>query len=206
VQQQGGGDWTSLLGPGEPYTPNSEKDTSCLGPAEPYAPSTHISELIVLAHIGKKREPGEPYTPNSEEDTSCLGPAEPYAPPTSKCAHISKKREPKGRPTTLAGPGSHLDMRAVTGMSTMPKGHNTCTWLRLSSTELCSKSCLGDFCKVHLVQLRKGSRTKPCRSCGVGVTNRQQLCCPCGYKDEWRRATKTTQREFARLAAIELPI
>jgi len=42
------------LGPGEPYTPNSEKDTSCLGPVEPYAPSTHISELIVLAHIGKK--------------------------------------------------------------------------------------------------------------------------------------------------------
>ena len=68
-----GGDWTSLLGPGEPYTPNSEKDTSCLGPVEPYTPSTHISELIVLAHIGKKREP-------------------------------------KGRPTTLAGPGSHLDI------------------------------------------------------------------------------------------------
>ena len=65
-----GGDWTSLLGPGEPYTPNSEKDTSCLGPAEPYALSTRISELIVLAHIGKKREP-------------------------------------KGRPTTLAGP-THL--------------------------------------------------------------------------------------------------
>jgi len=64
-----GGECTSLLGPGEPYTPNSEKDTSCLGPVEPYAPSTHISELIVLAHIGKKREP-------------------------------------KGRPTTLAGPGS----------------------------------------------------------------------------------------------------
>ena len=58
-----GGDWTSLLGPGEPYTPHSEKDTSCLGPVEPYAPSTHISELIVLAHIGKKREPkGRPTT------------------------------------------------------------------------------------------------------------------------------------------------
>ena len=66
-----GGDWTSLLGPGEPYTPNSEKDTSCLGPAEPYAPSTYISELIVLAHIGKKvraqgtanhpRRPGLPF-------------------------------------------------------------------------------------------------------------------------------------------------
>ena len=43
-----------FIGPGEPYTPNSEEDTSCLGPVEPYAPSTHISELIALAHIGKK--------------------------------------------------------------------------------------------------------------------------------------------------------
>ena len=81
------------MGPGEPYTPNSEKDTNCLGPVEPYAPSTHISELIVLAHIGKKGEP-------------------------------------KGRPTTLAGPGSHLDMCAVMGIAIMPKGHNTCIWLR----------------------------------------------------------------------------
>jgi len=157
------------LGPGEPYTPNSEKDTSCLGPVEPYAPSTHISELIVLAHIGKKREP-------------------------------------KGRPTTLAGPGSHLDIPAITGISIMPKGHNTCIWLRLSSTELCGRSCLGDYCKVHLVQLRKGSHTKPCQGCGVGVVNKLRLCCPCGYRGEWRRATKATQREFARLAAIELPI
>ena len=51
--------------------------------------------------------PGEPYTPNSEKGTNCLGPVEPYAPPTSKCAHTGKKtREPRGRPTTLAGPGS----------------------------------------------------------------------------------------------------
>ena len=64
-----GGECTSLLGPGEPYTPNSEEGTNCLGPVEPYAPSTHISELIVLAHIGKKvRAPGtahHPRRPNS---------------------------------------------------------------------------------------------------------------------------------------------
>jgi len=60
-----GGEHTSLLGPGELYTPNSEEDTNCLGPVEPYAPSTHISELIVLAHIGKKESPrdGQPPSP-----------------------------------------------------------------------------------------------------------------------------------------------
>jgi len=56
---------------------------------------------------------------------------------------------------------------ALTCYTVMPKGHNICAWLRLSSTEVCGKSCLGDFCKVHLVQLRKGSRTKLCRGCGV---------------------------------------
>ena len=42
------------------------EDTSCLGPAESYAPSAHISELIVLAHIGKKQESpwdGQPPSP-----------------------------------------------------------------------------------------------------------------------------------------------
>ena len=34
---------------------------------------------------------------------------------------------------------------------------DTCKWLTLSSTELCGKKCLTDFCKVHLVRLRKGS-------------------------------------------------
>jgi len=88
----------------------------------------------------------------------------------------------------------------------MPKVHSTCHWLILSSTELCGKSCLGDFCKIHLNRLRKGSHTQPCRCCGVGVTNQHEFCFPCGYRSEWRRATKATKREFMRLAAIELPI
>ena len=46
-----GGECTSLLGPGEPYTPNSEEDTNCLGPVEPYATPTSKR-----AHIGKKEE------------------------------------------------------------------------------------------------------------------------------------------------------
>ena len=65
----GGANAPAYWAPASLIRPTPE-DTSCLGPAEPYAPSTRISELIVLAHI-------------------------------------SKKREPQGRPTTLAGPGSH---------------------------------------------------------------------------------------------------
>ena len=43
----------------------------------------------------------------------------------------------------------------------------------LSSTELCGKSCLAGFCRVHLMRLRKGSLTRPCRGCGVGAYNKQ---------------------------------
>ena len=91
-----------------------------------------------------------------------------------------------------------------TTTSDMPKGHSKC--LTVSSTELCGKSCLKDFCKVQLVRLRKGSRIQPCRGCGVGVTNKQQLCCQCGYRSEWLCATRATRKEFARLAAIEISI
>jgi len=56
-----GGECTSLLGPGEPYTPNSEEDTNCLGPVEPHAPPTSK-----YGHIGKKQESpwdGQPPSP-----------------------------------------------------------------------------------------------------------------------------------------------
>ena len=150
--------------------------------------------------------PGEPYTPNSEKDTSCLGPVEPYAPPMSKYDHIGKKEEShRDGPPPSPARALLLDICAVMGIAIMPKGHNTCIWLRLSSTELCGKSCLGDYCKVHLLQLRKGSRTKPCQGCGVGVVNKLRLCCPCGYRGEWRRAIKVTQREHSivRLSFIQ---
>ena len=109
-------------------------------------------------------------------------------------------RRPWGSPIKEVG-----DCR-YTNTSNMPKGHNTCKWLALSSTELCGKSCLTDFCKVHLVRLRKGSLTQPCRGCGVGVRNKKQLCCQCGYRIEQCRAARAVRKEFARLAAIEILI
>jgi len=69
----------------------------------------------------------------------------------------------------------------------MPKGHNICQWLALSKTELCGRSCLGEFCNVHLAKLRSGSCTQPCQGCGVGVTNKERLCVPCGYRTARRR-------------------
>ena len=93
-----------------------------------------------------------------------------------------------------------------TTMNNMPKGFNTCNWLAVSSTEHCGKSCLSDFRKVHLVKLGRGTRSQPCRGCGIGVTNKLGLCYPCGYRREWCRANKEIQREFVRLAAIEILI
>ena len=81
----------------------------------------------------------------------------------------------------------------------MHKGFNTCNWLTVSSMEHRGKSCL-----FHLVKLRRGTRSQPCRGCGIGVTNKLGLCYLCGYRRERRRANKAIQREFARLAAIEI--
>ena len=111
--------------------------------------------------------------------------------------------EPLGTAPTLASLRAHLLKKWVTADIPL---QGTCKWLTVSSTELCSKSCLTDFCKVHLGRLRKGSRTQPCRGCGVGVTNKQQLCCQCGYRSEWSCATRAMRKEFARLAAIQISI
>ena len=91
-----------------------------------------------------------------------------------------------------------------TTTNNMAKGFNTCNWLTVSSMEHCGKSCLSDFCKFHLVKIRRRTRSQPCRGCGIGVTNKLGLCYPCGYRREWRRTNKAIQREFACLAGIEI--
>ena len=88
------------------------------------------------------------------------------------------------------------------------KGKNTCGWLVLSSTGLCGRSCIGDYCKIHLALQRKGSYMKPCSVCGKGVTNTISLCVSCGYIKEMSKLIHRQQRaiavEFKRLARITI--
>ena len=94
----------------------------------------------------------------------------------------------------------------------MRTGKNTCQWLTLSSTDCCSKRCMGEYCGVHLNRLRKGGGTTPCKKCGKGVYNRYSLCSiidaagqDCGYANEkskdWHRKERTLKKEFKRLTA-----
>ena len=88
------------------------------------------------------------------------------------------------------------------------KGKNTCGWLVLSSTGLCGRRCIGDYCKIHLALQRKGSYTKPCSVCGKGVTNKMLLCVSCGYIKEMSKLIHRQQRaiaaEFKRLAQMNI--
>ena len=86
---------------------------------------------------------------------------------------------PEERSRCAVTPIKEVGDNQYTPTSDMPKGHNTCQWLTLSSTERCNKSCLGDFCKIHLAKLCKGSCSLPCLSGGVGVINKQGLCVGC---------------------------
>jgi len=83
-------------------------------------------------------------------------------------------------------------------------------WLLLGSTGLCGKSCLGEHYRVHLARLRKIPGTRPCQKCGRGVKIFHQLCQLCGYdnanKQEWKRKARAFNKEFARLAAINISI
>ena len=101
-----------------------------------------------------------------------------------------------------------ISLRYITNVAM--KGYNTCQWLVIGSTELCGKSCLKDYCKVHLNRLRKGPGTQPCTVCGKGVKNRFKLCIDCGYRRakmrEWQRGNRGLMAEFKRLAAIDISI
>jgi len=88
------------------------------------------------------------------------------------------------------------------------KGKNQCQWLVLSSTELCERSCIGDYCKIHLARLRKGTGTKPCLICGKGVVNKFSLCRAHGYENEkvkaWQQKKTAFNGEYRRLAMIDI--
>ena len=61
------------------------------------------------------------------------------------------------------------------------KGHNKCAWLKVGDTENCKKSCIGEYCKVHLARIRRKSIIPvPCRSCGKDVQSEIHLCQACG--------------------------
>ena len=88
------------------------------------------------------------------------------------------------------------------------KGTDNCKWLVRGSTELCGRSCLKDYCKVHLMRLRKDGGMRPCTGCGVGVGNMIGLCRACGYirvDNRLRmRRVRAVENEFKRLAAIHI--
>jgi len=90
----------------------------------------------------------------------------------------------------------------------MPKGHNTYQWLVLSSTDLCGRSSLGDYCKIHLAGLRKGSGTKPCLISGKDVVNKFSLCQAHAYENEkvkaWQQNKAALDREYHRLATMDI--
>jgi len=71
------------------------------------------------------------------------------------------------------------------------RGYNRCKWLMTGRTETCGKSCREEYCKIHRLQIRRGSVVPlPCQGCGVGVRSDIQLCGGCGRETERKRLEK----------------
>ncbi len=92
----------------------------------------------------------------------------------------------------------------------MGTAKNICRWVMVGTTSHCSKPCMGEFCKVHLGQIRKSGELKLCRICGKGVRNKYLVCMGCGFnkldKRIYMRAQRAFMREFKTLAAIDFHI
>ena len=80
-------------------------------------------------------------------------------------------------------------------------------WLKIGSIKRCGKSCMEDYCNIHIQRIRKGGGTNPCNNCDI-YENMYMLCGQCGYSHantrDWNRATRALSKEFTRLAAIEI--
>ena len=78
------------------------------------------------------------------------------------------------------------------------KGHNHCSWLKRGEIKVCGKSCLGEYCKIHLAKIRKGCKVPvPCKGCGQGVQSDIPLCRACG-----REKVRLRQKALERAARI----
>ena len=73
------------------------------------------------------------------------------------------------RPVRIRRWNTQLDNSVTVIYQIIMKGQRDCGWLLISSLNHCSKSCLGEYCKGHLVRIRRESPIPiPCRRCGKG--------------------------------------
>ena len=100
------------------------------------------------------------------------------------------------------------------GMLLKMKGQNYCFWLKKGETKVCGKSCLGEYCKIHLARIRNSSKVPvPCRGCGKGVQSDIHLCRACG-RDRVLLRQKALERKaridfnlvLEQLVSIRIPI
>jgi len=65
------------------------------------------------------------------------------------------------------------------------RGYNKCPWLKKGGHETCGNSCREEYCKIHRLKIRQGSRIpRPCLGCGAGVRSEILLCRGCGRERE----------------------
>ena len=67
---------------------------------------------------------------------------------------------------------------------------NRCSWLMEGSTDLCLKTCIGNYCYLHNRYITDtSSGPRPCLGCKRGVRGRLQMCKGCG-SDYYRSILK----------------
>ena len=84
------------------------------------------------------------------------------------------------------------------------KGKDTCKWLLLGTTQYCGRSCMEQYCKIHLARLRKGPGTRECTGCGKGVKTNLSLCKSCGAGAKYASRAYAFKQEFKRIGAITI--
>ena len=67
--------------------------------------------------------------------------------------------------------------------------NNRCKWLVYRTIEKCNKKCVGDYCAIHNAQIKRGTNTFPCNTCGRGI-NHLGMCYKCKYFANHKRTKR----------------
>ena len=126
------------------------------------------------------------------------GPAPPPWRAPNPCCFATKKKQPvpfaNGIPFRKTTSVRYIQRAPYTRIM---KGYNRCSWLKSGETEVCGKSCLWQYCKIHRAKIRKGCKVPvPCGSCGRGVQSDIPLCRDCGRGKvrHWHKAQERAAR------------
>jgi hypothetical protein len=78
-------------------------------------------------------------------------------------------------------------------------GKNNCKWVKIGVINKCNKSCMKEYCGIHMNSIYKGHTNRTCTICGIGIKGACGLCIAHGRNVERMKPYNKVTSERRRL-------